>query len=134
MPSHEAHVSIHILVYEPPTSPDTERTARALDCCGHRVTDCRELRAVLEHLVRADADVLVFAPGDAQDLNGLSLVRRLAPRLPLVLLVRDDSLEARRALQVHTPMYYAVRPADPIELCQAVQAGVLSRTVRRAAP
>ncbi len=74
----------------------------------------------------------MFAPADAQDLSGLHLVRRLAPRLPLVLLVRDDSLEARRALQVHTPMYYAVRPADPVELCQAVQAGVLSRTLRRA--
>jgi DNA-binding NarL/FixJ family response regulator len=80
-----------------------------------------------EELVDAVASgrhrVVLFAlgPERADDLVALRLLRRLAPDFPLIVVASDASLEVRRQIQALRPIYFAPRPVDAQELCEAVR-------------
>ena len=89
---------------------------------------CRERREVLESLSehRPDAIVYVLVDLDA-DRCVLSMVRRLAPTLPMILLGGPAGLEARRTVQDLRPTYYGVFPLEPSELRDAVRGAMRHR-------
>jgi len=70
---------------------------------------------------RHHAVLFAFRPGRDDDLVALRLLRRLAPDLPLIVVASHASLEVRRLIQPLRPIYFAPRPVDPGELCEAVR-------------
>jgi DNA-binding NtrC family response regulator len=75
---------------------------------------------------RYQAVLFGFGPDGHDDLVTLRLLRRLAPNLPLIVVASDASLEVRRSIQALRPIYFAARPVDAEELCEAVHAACLS--------
>jgi DNA-binding NtrC family response regulator len=70
---------------------------------------------------RYQAVLFAFSSDRPDDLMALRLFRRLAPDLPLVIVSSDASLEVRRLIQAMRPVYFAVRPVEAEELCDAVR-------------
>jgi DNA-binding NarL/FixJ family response regulator len=66
------------------------------------------------------AVLFALSPGRPDDLAALRVLRRLAPDLPLIVVASDASLEVRRSIQPLRPIYFAARPVDADELCEAV--------------
>ena len=66
------------------------------------------------------AVLFAFHPERDDDLVTLRLLRRLAPGFPLIIVASHASLEVRRLIQPLRPIYFAPRPVDAAELCQAV--------------
>jgi DNA-binding NarL/FixJ family response regulator len=73
------------------------------------------------------AVIFVLGPDRADDMVALHLLRRLAPDFPLIVVGSDGSLEVRRLIQPFRPMYFAPRPVDPEELCEAVHDACAAR-------
>lgn len=92
---------------------------------GHEIVVCTGREELFDQLTRQRPDVLVYVLGELTvDLAVLSLLRRVAPRLPIVLLGGPSGLEARRAVQDLKPVYYGVFPLEPAELSEAVSAAI----------
>jgi DNA-binding NtrC family response regulator len=70
---------------------------------------------------RHQAVLFAFRPERDDDLVALRLLRRLAPAFPLIVVASHASLEVRRLIQPLRPIYFAPRPVDPDELCEAVR-------------
>ena len=70
---------------------------------------------------RHQAVLFALCPERADDLVALRLLRRLAPDFPLIVVASDASLEVRRLIQPLRPTYFAPRPVDAEELCEAVR-------------
>ncbi len=88
---------------------------------GHDVVVCTGREALFDQLSERRPDVLVYVLGDLTvDLAVLSLLRRVAARLPIILLGGPAGIEARRSVQELKPVYYGVFPLDPAELSEAV--------------
>ena len=93
---------------------------------GHEIVVCQGREALFDQLTERRPDVLVYVLGDLiVDLGVLALLRRVAPKLPIILLGGPAELEARRSVQELKPTYYGVFPLDPAELSDAVH-GALS--------
>ena len=75
---------------------------------------------------RHRAVLFAFRPGRDDDLAALRLLRRLAPDFPLIVVASHASLEVRRLIQPLRPIYFAPRPVDPEELCEAVRDACLT--------
>ncbi len=71
--------------------------------------------------------IFVLGPDRADDIVALHLLRRLAPDFPLIVVATDGSLEVRRLIQPFRPIYFAPRPVDPDELCEAVHDACAAR-------
>ena len=114
-----------VVVYES-GCPEEGLPAAMLEGQPYELVVCPTLRGVLEQIVGDRAGALVFALCGAENAipSALRLVRRAAPGLPLVLVVRDETLPVRRELQAFNPIYCAVYPPDPHELSEAVQAAL----------
>jgi DNA-binding NtrC family response regulator len=86
---------------------------------------CEDGQALLETVVERlpSAIVVEFTP-TAGSLAILNLIRRAAPRVPLILVAGGGNLDLQRALQDMRPYYYDVAPLDPTELREAVQSAV----------
>jgi DNA-binding NtrC family response regulator len=82
---------------------------------------------------RHQALLFAFRPERDDDLVALRLLRRLAPDFPLIVVASHASLEVRRLIQPLRPIYFAPRPVDPAELCEAVHDACV-RPTRDAAP
>lgn len=92
---------------------------------GHDIIVCAGREALFDQLAERRPDVLVYVLGELTvDVAVLSLLRRVAPRLPIVLLGGPSGLEARRAVQDLKPVYYGVFPLEPAELSEAVSAAL----------
>jgi CheY-like chemotaxis protein len=76
----------------------------------------------IECVVGPVPDLLLFAADDggAWEGNALSLVRRIHPRLPLVVVTADGSVQERLRLAAVSPSYVAVDPIETGELCDAI--------------
>ena len=86
---------------------------------------CAGREALFDQLAERRPDVLVYVLGELTvDVAVLSLLRRVAPRLPIVLLGGPSGLEARRAVQDLKPVYYGVFPLEPAEPSEAVSAAL----------
>jgi DNA-binding NtrC family response regulator len=70
---------------------------------------------------RHQAVLFALCPERDDDLVTLRVLRRLAPDFPLVVVADHASLEVRRLIQPLRPVYFAPRPVDPKELCEAVR-------------
>ena len=70
---------------------------------------------------RHQAVLFALSPERADDLVALRLLRRLAPEFPLIVVASHTSLEVRRLIQPLRPIYFAPRPVDAAELCEAVR-------------
>ena len=114
-----------VLVFDAFLSPGRD-ALDALERCGFVVILCHEVRGLLEEMVQRPPAAVVFGlrPERSEDLGMLHLVRRVLPRVPLILLAGCESLEVQRLVQDLRPTYYAVGPLDPDELCEAVSAAV----------
>ncbi len=128
-------MSSRVVIYEARCAEDRP-LVDSLAGQGFELVACQDARSVLEQVVQGHVDALVFALCDdkGQDLGLLRLVRRAAADLPLVLLAKDDSLAVRRELQYFNPIYYAVWPADPVELREAVSAAILKASRPKTTP
>ena len=112
-----------VLVHEARRHPDDFTKLLAAD--GYDVVVCTGREALFEQLAERRPDALVYVLGELSvDLAVLSLLRRAAPRLPIVLLGGPSGLEARRAVQELKPVYYGVFPLEPAELNEAVNAAL----------
>jgi DNA-binding NtrC family response regulator len=98
--------------------------AQMLSAGGFRVCSTATTEALADALATRRHQVILFAlcPGRADDLVALRLLRHLAPDCPLVIVAADASLEVRRLIQTMRPFYFAARPVDGKELCEAVRA------------
>jgi DNA-binding NtrC family response regulator len=70
---------------------------------------------------RHQAVLFALCPERDDDLVTLRLLRRLAPDFPLIVVASHTSLELRRLIQALRPIYFAPRPVDAEELCEAVR-------------
>jgi len=94
---------------------------RQLQSDGHDVVVCTGREALFDQLTERRPDALVYVLGDlVVDLAVLSLLRRMAGKLPIILLGGPAGIEARRSVQELKPVYYGVFPLDPAELSEAV--------------
>ena len=67
-------------------------------------------------------DLIVYVMDDlTTDLAVLSVVRRAAARLPIILLGGPAGIEVRRSVQEIKPTYFGVFPLEPAELRDAVR-------------
>jgi DNA-binding NtrC family response regulator len=88
---------------------------------GHEIVVCAGREALFDQLTERRPDVLVYVLGElVVDLGVLTLLRRVAPKLPIILLGGPAGLEARRSVQELKPVYYGVFPLDPAELRDAI--------------
>lgn len=121
-----------ILMYEP---PDTGDPSAAFAAREHDVVVCRDREGLFGALGEQRPDLLVYVLADlGVDLGVLSLLRRMAPALPLILLGGPAELEARRTVQELRPTYYGVFPLEPEELAGAIAGALHHHGQRRAAP
>jgi len=114
-----------ILIYDP--RDQREQCALELANDGLHLVVCQERRALLESFSERRPDAIVYVLREwAADRCVLSVLRRVAPNLPMILLGEPAGIGARRAVQELRPTYYAVFPLEPLELCDAIR-GALDR-------
>ena len=102
---------------------------------GHEVIVCRGREELFDHLTERRPDVLVYVLGELMvDLAVLALIRRVAPKLPIILLGGPAGLEARRSVQELKPTYYGVFPLEPAELGDAVHGALAPHHNRSVTP
>jgi DNA-binding NtrC family response regulator len=108
-----------ILVHEPPSIPD--ECTPALAGLGYDVILCEDREALFDSMAERKPDLLVYVLHDVLvDVAVLSLLRRVAPHLPIILLGESAALEVRRCVQELRPTYYGMFPLEPAELRDAV--------------
>ncbi len=117
-----------VIVYEPVADGDPPlRDLLARSEC--QVFEACTADALVDAVGSGRHQVVLFAfsPDRPDDLVTLRLLRRLAADFPLVVVATDSSLEVRRLIQTMRPVYFAARPVDPDELCEALRDACLPR-------
>lgn len=113
-----------ILIHEARSSCDD--FSQLLAGHGYEVVVCTGREALFDQLAKRRPDVLVYVLGElVSDLGVLSVLRRAAVTLPIILLGGPAGLEARRSVQELKPTYYGVFPLDPAELSDAVNGALV---------
>lgn len=98
---------------------------------GHDVVVCSDRETLLDAVAMRRLDVLVYVLSHlASDVGLLSMLRRVGPRLPIILLGVPAGLTARRRFQEMRPTYYGVFPLEPSELRDAVRGALSNRSGR----
>jgi DNA-binding response OmpR family regulator len=114
-----------ILIHEP--RPASHALGSMLAARGDEIVVCRDRHTLLDALIDHRPDLVVYVlNAPLVDLAVLSLLRRVAPSLPLILLGGPAGLEARRSVQDLNPTYFGVLPLEAHELTDAVS-GALDR-------
>ncbi|HKQ56985.1 MAG TPA: hypothetical protein VJY35_03885 [Candidatus Eisenbacteria bacterium] len=109
-----------ILVHEP--RPYSDECAHALAGEGHDVVVCAGREPLFDAIALRRPDLIVYVMDDLMtDLGVLSVLRRGAPTLPIILLAGPAGLETRRTVQELRPTYFGVFPLEPAELRDAVR-------------
>ena len=111
-----------VIVYEAGTNGEPP-LAGVLGSGGCEVCAAATTEALVDAVASGRHQAVLFAlrPGRDDDLATLRLLRRLAPDFPLVVVASHASLEVRRLIQPLRPIYFAPRPVDAGELCEAVR-------------
>ena len=114
-----------ILIHEPRHC--CNECAQLLAGEGHDVVVCATREALFDALALRRPDLIVYVMDElAMDIGALSVVRRAAATLPIILLSGPAGLEVRRSVQELKPTYYGVFPLESAELRDAVR-GALNR-------
>ena len=71
---------------------------------------------------------------ESAGVKTVEILRKIRPRLPLVVLSSDRSLEAGREVLQHGVFYYLLKPFDVEEFDQVVQIALTSNKQRAAGP
>ena len=112
-----------ILVHDP--RPRVDGRPALFTAPEHEVVGCGDREALVSALSERRAHALVYVLHDlARDVELLSAIRGVAPRLPIILLGEQATLEARRLIQDLKPIYYGVFPLEGPELADAVKAAL----------
>ena len=111
-----------VIVFENGTNGEPP-LADLLAASGCDVCETSTTEALVDAVAsgRHQAVLFAFRPERDDDLVALRLLRRLAPGFPLIVVASHASLEVRRLIQPLRPIYFAPRPVDPDELCEAVR-------------
>jgi DNA-binding response OmpR family regulator len=114
-------------------SPERSVALDALRAAGLVVETCGGGIGPLECIVQRPPDVLLFGVDEERpwESGALTLVRRLHPLLPLVVVTSDGSVEERLRLASVRPAYVAMDPIEPAELLDAIHA-LVGRDMRKA--
>jgi DNA-binding NtrC family response regulator len=114
----------HVMLYR--CHAAEERVVRDDDLSFVRCDDCEEM---LSEVVQHPPDVVVYEvrPGSASDLAVLRLLRRVAPRVPFVL-VGEGRSPAWEAPAELAPLYRAPLPVEAAGLRRAIRSALTSRT------
>jgi len=119
-----------ILIHEPRPTSDECRSLLAGE--GHEVIVCRDRESLFDAMAEERPDVLVYVLGNLElDVGVLTVVRRAATQLPLILLGGPSDLATRRSVQDLKPIYNAMFPLEPSELSDAVRGALACRLHRR---
>jgi DNA-binding response OmpR family regulator len=119
-----------ILIHEPRPTSDECRSLLAGE--GHEVIVCRDRESLIDAMAEERPDLLVYVLGDLDlDVGVLTVVRRAATQLPLILLGGQSDLATRRSVQELKPTYNAMFPLEPSELSDAVRGALACRLHRR---
>ena len=109
-----------ILIHEPRRS--RQDWCRNLADEGHEVVVCTGREALFDALAASRPDLIIYVLRDLPlDLGVLWVVRRIASKLPIILLGGPAGLEARRNVQELKPTYYGMFPLEPAELSDVVR-------------
>jgi DNA-binding NarL/FixJ family response regulator len=109
-----------ILIYQ--SHPSEDEGLTFLGEQGYEVVSCHDREALFGAMAERRPNVLIYVLDELSlDLVVLSMLRRRAPRLPIILLGRPAGIEARRSVQDLKPTYYGVFPLEPTELADAVR-------------
>ncbi len=109
-----------ILIHEPRRS--RHDWCRSLVDEGHDVVVCTGREALFDALAASRPDLIIYVLRDLPlDLGVLWVVRRIAAKLPIILLGGPAGLEARRSVQELKPTYYGMFPLEPAELSDVVR-------------
>lgn len=121
-----------ILIHEPRHA--TDECQVLLLGQGHDVVVCPDREALFAAITERRPDLLVYVLNElGTDLGVLTLLRRVSPTLPIILLGGPAGLEARRSVQELKPTYYGVFPLEPSELSDAVHGALHHHNSRGAA-
>ncbi len=71
-----------------------------------------------------DMAVIDLALSDMEGRQVIRIIRRSRPKIPLVVISDDASVETRASVMQEGVVYYSVKPLDPAEILQALQAAV----------
>lgn len=98
---------------------------------GYEAVACASPADALREAARVPFDVAIAALHvvDAEHVRLLQLLRRGNPAMPLVVVTRDQSLEARALIQQVRPYFFAVLPLAENEL-RAILSGALETSLR----
>src|SRR5262245_14480125 len=108
-----------VLGHEPQSGPND--CASMLAGHGLEVVPCRDRESLFDAMAVRRPDLVVYVLDDVLvDIGVLTLMRRIAPSLPMILLGGSAGLDVRRSIQELRPTYYGVFPLDPSELRDAV--------------
>lgn len=111
--------------------PDALRAA--LPGADLEIVTCATPEVLLELILQRPPDVLLYQLGSGCEIDTgvLRLVRRWFPRLPLIVISEDASLEMRRLVQEFRPMYSMIQPMEPRELRELVEVALGRRQNHR---
>ena len=93
---------------------------------------CDALLAVVEQNV--GLVIIDLSIDEPAGVKTVEILRKIRPRLPLIVLSGDRSLEAGRQVLQHGVFYYLLKPFDCDELDQIVQIALTSNKQRAAGP
>ncbi len=112
-----------VIVFEAAVTNGEPPLAGVLANGGCEVCSASTTESLVDAVASGRHQAMLFAlcPGREDDLVALRLLRRLAPDFPLIVVASHASLETRRLIQPLRPIYFAPRPVDPEELCEAVR-------------
>jgi len=65
--------------------------------------------------------ILDLAIGEPSGASTVEIVRKMRPRLPVIVLSADHSVETGRQILQHGPLYYLLKPFNPDDLIQIVR-------------
>lgn len=125
--SHTAQGSAHIII----GSKDEELlelAVAALEPIHFDVQSVDKSSDLLLSILKYDFDLLIIDT-DLAEIDGirtLAIVKGIRPKLPVVFVSGDPSLETGRSVTQHGVSYYAIKPVGSEELTAVVH-GVLGR-------
>ena len=121
-----------ILIYEPRRRSTDWSTTLAAE--GHEVVLCNGREELLDAFAARRPDAMIYVLADLPfDLGVLSVVRRMAATLPIILLGGPAGLETRRSVQELRPTYYGMFPLETAEVSEALRGALEHRNGGRLA-